>query len=177
MAVHKLSKAFDYLGEISKQDALAYIYSGRAVMLAPTDEVWHSPSTSMVIPYAIQMLYGRAWATRMVLRPSAANIFRRDNQKCQYCGSGKDLTLDHVIPQAFWRSGRAQKDYPGLGMGAWENLVTACQSCNNKKGGRTPKEAGMVLATAPRRPTQHELSRVDEILARIWAAMEAAATG
>ena len=26
------------------------------------------------------------------------NIFKRDNNECQYCASKKDLTLDHLIP-------------------------------------------------------------------------------
>ncbi|HNE84258.1 MAG TPA: HNH endonuclease, partial [bacterium] len=42
------------------------------------------------------------------------------------------------------------------GKDAWENLVTACITCNNKKGDRTPDEARMVLMTTPRRP--HPLS-------------------
>jgi 5-methylcytosine-specific restriction endonuclease McrA len=32
----------------------------------------------------------------------------------------------------------------------WENLVACCFGCNNRKGGRTPQEAGMVLARQPR---------------------------
>ena len=49
-----------------------------------------------------------------------------------------ELTLDHVIPRA--RSGES----------AWENLVACCHGCNNKKGSRTPEEAGMKLARQPK---------------------------
>ncbi|MFN8888103.1 MAG: HNH endonuclease, partial [Cyclobacteriaceae bacterium] len=28
------------------------------------------------------------------------NIFKRDNNECQYCGTRRDLTLDHVIPSS-----------------------------------------------------------------------------
>ena len=51
-----------------------------------------------------------------------------------------DLTFDHVVPVA--QGGR--KD--------WENIVTCCVSCNRRKGGRTPAEAGMHLIRVPRRP-------------------------
>jgi hypothetical protein len=34
----------------------------------------------------------------------------------------------------------------------WENIVTCCVTCNRRKGGRTPEEAGMRLITTPRRP-------------------------
>ena len=75
---------------------------------------------------------------RIVL--SRRNIMKRDNSTCQYCGSRSDLTLDHVMPRS--RNGRDN----------WENLVTACNSCNVKKGNRTPDEAGMPLQVEPYRP-------------------------
>jgi len=75
---------------------------------------------------------------RIVL--SRRNIMKRDNSTCQYCGSRSDLTLDHVMPRS--RNGRD----------TWENLVTACNSCNVKKGNRTPDEAGMPLQVEPYRP-------------------------
>ena len=62
-----------------------------------------------------------------------------------YCGSLKDLTFDHVVPR---RSG---------GRTTWENVSTACSPCNLKKGGRTPREAGMVLMEQPIRPTNWQL--------------------
>lgn len=69
------------------------------------------------------------------------NILERDHHTCQYCHyRGDGLTLDHVIPRS-----------KGGGE-TWENLVTACMRCNVKKGSRTPKEAGMLLLTYPRKP-------------------------
>jgi 5-methylcytosine-specific restriction endonuclease McrA len=38
------------------------------------------------------------------------------------------------------------------GEDTWENLVCACVECNNKKGDRTPEEAGMRLLRKPRKP-------------------------
>jgi 5-methylcytosine-specific restriction endonuclease McrA len=77
---------------------------------------------------------------------SRKGIILRDGNACQYCGSrlpAKDLTLDHVTPRS--RAGES----------TWENLVACCFPCNNRKGNRTPVEAGMVLAKAPRQVSIH----------------------
>lgn len=84
------------------------------------------------------------------------NILRRDNHKCVYCGRG-DLafTIDHVIPKS-----KGGKD-------TWENLVTACLPCNNKKGNRTPQEADLILKVKPYKPNfimfiLNSVSRIDD---------------
>lgn len=69
------------------------------------------------------------------------NIFKRDNFSCQYCGTGKDLTLDHLIPKS--KGGKS----------SWTNLVTACRRCNTRKGDFKPEEVGLQLAKKPIRPT------------------------
>lgn len=75
---------------------------------------------------------------RIVL--SRHNVMKRDNNRCQYCQRSKNLTIDHVLPRS-----RGGKD-------TWENLVTACDDCNVRKGNRTPEEAGMDLNRKPFRP-------------------------
>jgi hypothetical protein len=42
----------------------------------------------------------------------------------------------------------------------WENIVTCCVSCNRRKGGRTPAEAGMHLLRPPRRPDSAPAVRI-----------------
>ena len=69
------------------------------------------------------------------------NIFKRDRFSCQYCGTGRDLTLDHVIPRS--RNGKS----------TWNNLVTACKNCNSRKGDYLPEEAGFNLKTKPYKPS------------------------
>ncbi len=62
------------------------------------------------------------------------NVFLRDAFACQYCSDRlptHDLTFDHVIPRS--RGGRT----------TWENVVTACGSCNLAKGSRLPRECHM----------------------------------
>ncbi|NVJ85821.1 MAG: HNH endonuclease [Algoriphagus sp.] len=69
------------------------------------------------------------------------NLFRRDNGECQYCGSKRHLTVDHVLPRS--KGGKT----------SWTNLVTACNRCNVNKGDKTPEEAGMPLKSNPFKPT------------------------
>jgi 5-methylcytosine-specific restriction endonuclease McrA len=69
------------------------------------------------------------------------NVLRRDGNRCQYCGQRERLTLDHVVPRS-----RGGPD-------TWDNLVAACVPCNNRKGNRTPEEAGMALHRPPFRPS------------------------
>lgn len=65
-------------------------------------------------------------------------IFRRDNNTCRYCGAsapGVKLVIDHVVPEAL-----GGKSVP-------ENLVTACDPCNNGKSA-TPADASTVNQVA-----------------------------
>jgi 5-methylcytosine-specific restriction endonuclease McrA len=34
----------------------------------------------------------------------------------------------------------------------WDNVVIACETCNGRKGDRSPKEAGMILKNQPKAP-------------------------
>ncbi|KAG0590535.1 hypothetical protein KC19_1G107100 [Ceratodon purpureus] len=71
------------------------------------------------------------------------NIFLRDKFRCQYCNKrGEDLTIDHVLAAS--RGGGWE----------WENLVTACASCNVKKGDKSLEECRMKLLKPPREPKE-----------------------
>jgi len=88
---------------------------------------------------------------------SRKNILMRDRYTCQYClrtPPGVELTLDHVIPRS--RAGET----------TWENLVACCHGCNNKKGNRTPEEAGMKLARAPRPFSLHTSRHLMRLLGK-----------
>jgi hypothetical protein len=87
-------------------------------------------------------------------------VFIRDKMICQYCGdklSSKETTIDHVIPKSIWkkegRLGHASR---------YDNVVTACESCNHKKAARTPRQADMELIHEPR-----EVTRSKNIINRI----------
>lgn len=78
---------------------------------------------------------------------SNRELFHRDRHICAYCGDGlpgNRLTRDHVVPVS--QGGRD----------TWMNVVAACKSCNQRKSGRTPEEAGMELIYTPYVPNKAE---------------------
>ena len=75
------------------------------------------------------------------------NVFLRDKFSCQYCGSKKELTFDHLLPRS--KGGKTN----------WDNVVTACSSCNVKKGGRLLSKSGMILNIMPYQPSTEDLHR------------------
>ena len=92
----------------------------------------------------------------MVFRTKALltqrNLFIRDQYTCQYCGRTKQqikhsefLTRDHVIPRHMG------------GKDVWENVVTSCNSCNNKKAYHLLEDINMTLLKIPTAPTIFEL--------------------
>ena len=42
----------------------------------------------------------------------------------------------------------------------WENIVTCCVTCNRRKGGRTPAEAGMHCCGCPSGPNRRRRIRI-----------------
>ena len=72
---------------------------------------------------------------------SRRNLFRRDRNTCQYCGtrySTEELSIDHVVPRSLG------------GVSSWTNCVVACLACNARKGNRDLEAAAMSLRRAPR---------------------------
>jgi 5-methylcytosine-specific restriction endonuclease McrA len=112
-------------------------------------------SVSRVFPYpsVIRLATFVRFAHRKV-ELSRKNLHKRDGHKCQYCGKKNvELTVDHIIPKS-----RGGGD-------TWENLVSACVSCNNKKGCRTPEEASMTLLSKPSRP--HHILFMKQYLGKV----------
>lgn len=74
-------------------------------------------------------------------------LFRRDRHMCAYCGdvhAESALTRDHIIPVS-----KNGKD-------SWQNCVTACYNCNNRKGDKTLQETGQQLLYVPYVPCNYE---------------------
>jgi hypothetical protein len=82
---------------------------------------------------------------------------------CQYCGTRKEMTqlnYDHVHPRV--RGGRT----------VWENIVTSCYPCNDRKGHRTLEQAGMKLLRKPFRPKTLPMSflQIDrKTIPEVWS--------
>ena len=140
------SKNYLPMARINIRRAAVLLVSGRAEPMQmgnPSDALvgrLRSPSLILDIPAQIRMRVGdsdRTWKPPSVSR---REVLKRDQHRCQYCGSKRKLTLDHVLPQS--RGGRH----------TWDNVVTACEPCNQYKAARTPEEAKMPLAKKPKAP-------------------------
>ncbi len=135
-----LNNSYEPLSVCGWQRAVSMVYVGKAIVVEKDSRVLHSPSTEMKMPTVVKLIY-QVDRPLPKLKLSRQNLLARDRYTCQYCGKrSKSLTIDHVIPRT--RGGTS----------SWENLVACCETCNNKKGNRTPREAGLRLIRRPRRP-------------------------
>ena len=88
----------------------------------------------------------------MSQKPTRSMIYERDEHTCQYCGSKKHLSIDHVIPRSRG------------GIDCWENVITACLDCNIRKGDRTPSEAKMSLRKKPHKPISNMIFEANKYI-------------
>ncbi|UOQ52746.1 HNH endonuclease [Hymenobacter cellulosivorans] len=125
----------------SVQKAFVLLFLDKAEMIAKSEHgVLRTISSAYPKPSIIRLQrYVRVPYKGIAL--SRHNIMKRDHFECQYCGSTKNLTLDHVLPRS--RGGDS----------SWTNLLTACARCNHAKGHRTPSEAGLTIRQQPKKPT------------------------
>jgi 5-methylcytosine-specific restriction endonuclease McrA len=119
----------------------------RSSFKEPHDDWIRAINYELQVPRVIRLL-GYDRIPKQTLRFNRRNLFARDGHVCQYCGDSfptSELSLDHVVPRS--RGGDT----------CWENIVCACVGCNVKKGGRTPKEAGLKLIRPPVKPKRSPL--------------------
>jgi len=147
-----LNASYEPLKIVHWQKAITLLCQGKVEVIAEYDREVRSVSISFRLPSVIRLLRYIKMKRRFDYVPfSRANIYARDDHSCQYCGESfptTELTFDHVTPVA--QGGR--KD--------WENIATCCVTCNRRKGGRTPEEAGMHLRRMPRRPESMPALRI-----------------
>ncbi|MCS6822498.1 MAG: HNH endonuclease [Microscillaceae bacterium] len=136
-----LNQDYSALTICTVQKAFILVYLNKAEVVAQAeDKVIRTITSTFPLPSIIRLVKYVHIPYKGVML-SRQNIFKRDGYKCQYCGSTKDLTLDHVLPRS--RGGKS----------SWDNLVTACKPCNSKKGDFTPEEAKMKLQRSPYKPS------------------------
>lgn len=135
-----LNANFEPIHVCSTRRALGLILDGKAAMILNGRGNIHTISQTVPRPSVIR-LEAQIHRPRPHVKLSRHEIFRRDNYTCQYCGRHNvSLTVDHVVPRHMG------------GKHIWTNLVTACSSCNHRKGGHRLEEAHMRLTTAPWEP-------------------------
>ncbi len=143
-----LNQSYEPLNICRVRRAVVLLYRGKAEMLENGSGFIHSVDCDFPVPSVIRLAYviKRPWLEKKLTR---LEVFNRDQRTCQYCGKEtRQLTLDHVIPR-----------YRG-GQHTWENVVSACTSCNRRKTGRTPEQAGMRLIRHPSPPRGNRFSYI-----------------
>jgi 5-methylcytosine-specific restriction endonuclease McrA len=135
-----LNANFEPINICNTRRAIGLILTGKAMLVMNGRGEIHTISETFPRPSIIRL-------GRMIRRPrprvklTKREILRRDDYTCQYCGEHLAyLTIDHVIPRHMG------------GQHAWNNLVTACPTCNHRKGGRTIEQAQMRLLHMPVEP-------------------------
>lgn len=137
------SKNYLPLARITLKRAVVLLVTERAEALEfGTTQQWEVRSPSLVLQVSehIRLVGGHRERHWKVPPVSRREVFRRDQHRCQYCGSTKRLTLDHVIPRSKG------------GTHTWDNVVTACAPCNSAKGDRLLPTANLTLKTRPKAP-------------------------
>ncbi|MEZ5356289.1 MAG: HNH endonuclease [Bryobacteraceae bacterium] len=151
-----LNASYEPINVCGARRAIVLVLKGVAAAEETSLYTIHASRHHLSVPSVIRLLEYRRipHQTRALSRK---NILMRDRHSCQYChrtGHHSPLTLDHVVPRS--RGGDT----------SWENLVACCHECNNRKGNRTPEEAGMKLARAPRPFSMHTSRHLMRLLAR-----------
>jgi 5-methylcytosine-specific restriction endonuclease McrA len=160
-----LSNAYEPIQAISLKRAMTLLFNGKVEVIEEYD--WNIVPVPSEIQTDVQVTHGNERRTvkrtmivfkapavvrlltafirrRRPIKFSRVNIYARDRYTCQYCGTKRtlaELTFDHVIPRKLG------------GKTTWTNIATSCGTCNLKKGGRTPEQAGMKLLKQPVQPT------------------------
>jgi len=149
-----LNTTYEPLNVCSVRRALVLLLKGRAEALEQSGTALRSRHAVFEIPLVIRLTtYVRLPRRTASVHISRRAVFARDRHRCQYCGSTRHLTVDHVVPRS-----RGGED-------TWDNLVTSCAPCNRKKGDRPLHLAGLRLIRPPRPPgpTAFVLLQVDHV--------------
>ncbi len=141
MGVLVLNQSYEALQICNVKRAIKLVLKEKASIIEHIKDIkLKSVTREFLIPSIIR-IERYIQINRYSIKLNKENIFKRDNYTCQYCGkNNQPMTIDHIIPKI-----KGGKD-------SWINLVTACQSCNNKKGRRDLKETNLSLLIKPKKP-------------------------
>jgi 5-methylcytosine-specific restriction endonuclease McrA len=148
-----LNATYEPLNIVPIRRAVILLLKEKAEIVEAAEGRLRSERLSLPVPLVIRLVYYVKIPRRLGPPLSRRTVLLRDNYFCQYCGrrySSGHLTVDHVLPRS--RGGKTD----------WENVVTACKSCNGRKGDHTPEEVGMRLLSRPRRPRYVALALLGE---------------
>jgi 5-methylcytosine-specific restriction endonuclease McrA len=143
-----LNASFEPLTMVPVRRALRLVIEGKAEIVEPEGvDVVRSERLVLPKPAIIRLVKFVHVPRRFRRQVTNTFLFARDHYRCQYCHRSQlelrpreCLTRDHLVPIS--RGGSNE----------WTNVVTACSSCNTRKGNRLPVECGMHPHSVPHEP-------------------------
>jgi 5-methylcytosine-specific restriction endonuclease McrA len=138
-----LNATYEPLSIVSVKRAVVLLLKEKAELIEAAQARLRAENFSLPRPLVIRLVYYVKIPRRVSLPVTRRGVLSRDQYTCQYCGCAPArtfLTVDHILPRS--RGGKT----------TWDNVITACQKCNGRKGNRTPAEANMALLSEPIRP-------------------------
>jgi 5-methylcytosine-specific restriction endonuclease McrA len=148
-----LNASFEPLTILPIRRALRLVIDQKAEILEIDESrVFRSARRDLPCPLVIRLVRYIHVPRKFRRQVTNTFLFARDGYNCLYCGRHRSslrgrefLTRDHVTPLS----------RGGLNM--WNNVVTACSTCNNRKGSHLPHEVAMFPLHAPQEPNYVEL--------------------
>ncbi|WGL60356.1 HNH endonuclease [Pigmentibacter sp. JX0631] len=142
-----LDSRYEPVKIVTMELGFVLLYAGRVTSIMDSERQIQGVAKTWKVPWIVR-LNGCRPRTKRLNGPrfSRQNVYLRDGFRCQYCmsqGGASTLTLDHLLPSA--KGGKT----------TWENIVTACKTCNMKKGSKTIEELGIKLQRPPSKPQLH----------------------
>jgi 5-methylcytosine-specific restriction endonuclease McrA len=135
-----LNSTYEPINVCSTRRAVLLLLKQKAETVEASSGVIRSEKESLAVPMVIRLRSYVRLPKTTNRRLSRRAILARDGFRCQYCGSTRRLTIDHVVPRSRG------------GLDSWENVVTSCAPCNVRKGACLPAEVGMSPSRKPRPP-------------------------
>lgn len=152
-----LNATYEPLSIVSVKRAVVLLLKEKAELIEAAEAKLRSENLTFPRPLVIRLVYFVKIPHQMALPVTRKTVLARDHYTCQYCGTvlpRQNVTIDHVLPRS--RGGKT----------TWENVVSACQKCNGRKGNRTPTEANMTLLNEPKRPRYLAIASLTSLEAR-----------
>jgi len=155
-----LNATYEPLSVVSVRRAVVLLLKEKAELVEAAEAELRSENFAIPTPLVIRLVYYVRIPYRVSIPLTRRTVLARDHYTCQYCGKQpprKELTVDHILPRS--RGGHT----------TWDNVVTACQRCNGRKGSRIPEEANMKLRSKPAQPRYVALAMIESPDARqVW---------
>lgn len=143
-----LNASFEPLTMVPVRRALRLVIDGKAeIVEAEHGDPVRSERLVLPRPAIIRLVRFVHVPRRFRRQVTNTFLFARDDYRCQFCHRRQNelrnrecLTRDHLLPIS--RGGTNE----------WSNVVTACSTCNTRKGNHLPEECGMLPMRPPVEP-------------------------